>query len=292
MLKERARILHAAIFSLDLLLIAAAFLVAYWLRDGALPALLPRAFSTPLYPLADYLPLLPLALIIWGLLMLSSGQYRSHRTVPILEEATAILRVTVTGAVVFTLIIFALRLDAKLLADDQISRSWIFLFPLLVFLFLVAEKLAVRVTARYVRVYGLNYRTVLIVGTNRTAREIADSFHHHRYWGFKILGFVASNGDEPPCQRAAGRSAGPRHHRRPAADRRRPPGGRRHLRRRPPRPRPDGGAVPESARAGHPHPLRDEPVPSHPGADSARRARRHAAPHLLHHPHQPAPAAR
>jgi exopolysaccharide biosynthesis polyprenyl glycosylphosphotransferase len=197
MLKERARILHAAIISLDLLLVAAAFLVAYWLRDEVLPALLPRAFSTPLYPLEDYLPLLPLALAIWGALMLSSGRYRSHRTVPILEEATSILRVTVTGAVIFTLTIFALRLDAKLLADDQISRLWIFLFPVLAFAFIVAEKLALRITARYVRAHGLNYRTVLIVGINHTAREIADSYHHHRYWGFRLLGFIANGGEEP-----------------------------------------------------------------------------------------------
>jgi exopolysaccharide biosynthesis polyprenyl glycosylphosphotransferase len=197
MLKERARILTAAIFTLDLTLIAAAFLLAWWLRDAVLPALAPAAFTSPLYPLGDYLPLLPLALAIWGVLLLSSGQYRSHRTVPILEEATAVLRISVTGAVVFTLTIFALRLDAKLLADDQISRSWIFLFPILAFLLLLAEKLAVRLTARYVRLHGLNYRTVLIVGTNRTALEIADSFHHHRFWGFKILGFVAGGADGP-----------------------------------------------------------------------------------------------
>ena len=34
-------------------------------------------------------------------------------------------------------------------------------------LFLVMEKIAVRVMARYVRLKGLNYRTILIVGTDR-----------------------------------------------------------------------------------------------------------------------------
>ena len=38
MLKERARILAVAIFSLDLALVSAAFLCAYWLRDSVLPA--------------------------------------------------------------------------------------------------------------------------------------------------------------------------------------------------------------------------------------------------------------
>src|SRR5437764_12037320 len=103
MLKERARILAVAIFSLDLSLVTAAFLCAYGLRDAVLPRMAPETFPNRLYSLADYLPLLPLALIIWGGLLLSSGRYRSHRTVPLLDEAWAIVRVCVSGAILFPL---------------------------------------------------------------------------------------------------------------------------------------------------------------------------------------------
>jgi exopolysaccharide biosynthesis polyprenyl glycosylphosphotransferase len=190
MLKERARILAVAIFSLDLLLISAAFLCAYGLRDVVLPRMAPGTFPSRLYSLPDYLPMLPLALAIWGGLLLSSGRYRSHRTVPLLDEAWAILRVCVTGAILFTLALYLTRWDERLLADDRISRFWSLLFAGLSCLFLLTEKLALRMTSRYVRAHGFNNRTVLIVGTNDAALRIAESIHGHRFWGYRILGFI------------------------------------------------------------------------------------------------------
>ena len=196
MLKERARILSVAIFTLDLALVSAAFLCAHGLRDSVLPRLAPGTFPSRLYSLADYLPLLPLALVIWGGLLLSSGRYRSHRTVPLLDEAWAIIRVCASGAIIFTLALYLTRLDERLLGDDRISRFWALLFAVFSCLFLLTEKLALRLTSRYVRSHGFNYRTVLVVGTGPTALRIADSVHGHRFWGFRILGFIR-NGHPP-----------------------------------------------------------------------------------------------
>ena len=190
MLKERARILSVSIFSLDLLLVSAAFLCAYAVRDAVLPRLAPETFHSRLYSLQEYLPLLPLALAIWGVLLLSSGRYRSHRTVPLLDEAWAIIRVSVSGAILFTLALYVSRWDERLLSDDRISRFWALLFAVFSCLFLLTEKLALRMTSRYVRSHGFNYRTVLIVGTSPAALRIADSIHGHRFWGFRILGFI------------------------------------------------------------------------------------------------------
>ncbi|HET6343786.1 MAG TPA: sugar transferase, partial [Myxococcota bacterium] len=55
---------------------------------------------------------------------------------------------------------------------------------------------ALRLTSRYVRSHGFNYRTVLIVGTGPAALRIAESIHGHRFWGFRILGFIR-NGSTP-----------------------------------------------------------------------------------------------
>src|SRR6185369_12625890 len=189
MLKERARILAVVIFLLDLSLITGAFLLAFALRSAVLPRLAPGTFHSPLHPVWTYLPLLPLALAIWGALLLTSGRYRSHRTVPLIDEAWAIVRVCTTGAVLFTLILYIGRLDDRLLVGDRISRFWVFLFALLSCLLLLTEKIAIRMTSRYVRVHGFNYRTVLVVGTNQTALEIAESIFGHRFWGYRILGF-------------------------------------------------------------------------------------------------------
>jgi exopolysaccharide biosynthesis polyprenyl glycosylphosphotransferase len=196
MLKERARILAASIFLLDLSLVAVAFLLAFSLRSWILPRVAPQAFPSNFYPLTAYLPLLPMALAIWGALLLLSGRYRSHRTVPLLDEAWAILRVCVTGTVVFTLALYIFRIDVRLLGNDQVSRSWVLLLGVFACLLLLCEKLFLRISSRYVRTRGFNYRTVLIVGTNSAALKIADSIHGHRFWGYRILGFVV-NGHTP-----------------------------------------------------------------------------------------------
>ena len=196
MLKERARILAASIFLLDLALVAAAFLLAFSLRSWILPRLVPQAFPARLYPLTAYLPLLPLALVIWGVLLLLSGRYRSHRTVPLLDESWAVLRVCASGTILFTLALYLLRIDVRLLGNDQISRAWVLLFGIFASLLLLCEKLCLRISSRYVRSRGFNYRTVLIVGTNAAALKIADSIHGHRFWGYRILGFIV-NGHTP-----------------------------------------------------------------------------------------------
>jgi len=194
MLKERARIIAASVFALDLTLVTLAFLGAYWLRSSALPALLPGRFPQPLYPLAEYIPFLPLALVIWGALLLRTRRYRSHRTVPIVEEAWAIVRICVTGTVIFALLLYTLRIDELLLDDDRISRLWIVLFAVLACLLLLTEKLALRITSRYVRTRGYNYRTVLLVGRNNASRELAHALGEHSWWGYRVAGFVV-NGD-------------------------------------------------------------------------------------------------
>jgi exopolysaccharide biosynthesis polyprenyl glycosylphosphotransferase len=203
MLKERARFLTTSIFLLDLVLVAAAFFFAYWVRDSLLPLLAPQVFPVRFYPLSNYLPLLPLVTALWGALLLSSGQYRSHRTVPLLDEAWEIIRVCALGTVILTLIIFALRLGPRLLGNDDVSRSFILLFGVSSFLLLLAEKLALRLTSRYVRERGLNYRTVLIAGTGPTALRIADSIADHRFWGYRILGLVENGEPAPEEVRAA-----------------------------------------------------------------------------------------
>ena len=191
MLKERARLLSISIFSLDLLLVVLAFLSAYGVRARILPALFPDFFFSPFYPLSTYLPLLPLVLLIWGVLLLSSDCYRSHRTVSLLEEAWDIFKVCTSGLAALALTIYSLRLDERFLQDDQFSRLWVLLVSVFACVFLLTEKLALRTLSRYVRSSGFNYRTVLIVGTNHSALSMAESIRMHRYWGFKILGFVA-----------------------------------------------------------------------------------------------------
>ena len=195
MLKQQARLVAFSVFCLDLALVAAAFALAHLGRARFLPLVSGSLVSGSFYPFERYLPLMPVALGIWALVLWSSGRYRSHRTVPLLAEATAVVKSVVTSSVLFLLAVWAFRLDERLLDDDHLSRAWIALFAALALVLLLGEKLALRVTSRYVRGRGLNYRTVLVVGTDDSARALAESLRVHRYWGYRIAGFV---GDDPP----------------------------------------------------------------------------------------------
>ena len=165
--------------------------MAFWLRSQVFPSL--GWSATTLYPLEQYLPLLPITLVIWWFLLYRSTLYRSQRTVSLQQEAREILRLSIASALLLVLVIYALRLDDRLLGGDKISRAWIFLLYFLTTVLLLARTVAVRALARYAREKGYNYRTVVIVGTGATAARVADLVEQHGYWGLRILGLIAES---------------------------------------------------------------------------------------------------
>lgn len=184
MLKQKARLVARVVYLVDLALTSAAFFIAFFIRDLILPHINPQHFPTGLFPLAEYLKIYPLVLIIWSVLLFTYHSYHSHRTMPVTTEAINTVRVVVIGNILLATI-------AYLIPMRQLSRVWFILFGVLSAIFLVTEKILLRVIARYVRAKGLNYRTILIVGTGRRALEIARMVVGHKYWGYKLLGFVS-----------------------------------------------------------------------------------------------------
>jgi exopolysaccharide biosynthesis polyprenyl glycosylphosphotransferase len=184
MLRQKATLIARIVYFVDLALTTLAFFTAFYLRNLVFPLLAPETFPTGLFPLQEYLKVYPLVLIIWSVLLFTYHSYHSHRTVPVTREALTILRVVMVGNVILATLAYLLPLR-------QLSRAWFILFGIFSALFLVLEKIALRVIARYVRAKGLNYRTILIVGTGRRAIEVARSIEGHKFWGYKILGFVS-----------------------------------------------------------------------------------------------------
>jgi exopolysaccharide biosynthesis polyprenyl glycosylphosphotransferase len=184
MLKQQARLVARAVYLVDLALTSGAFFAAFFIRDVMLPWIAPQHFPTGLFPLSEYLKVYPFVLVIWSVLLFSYHSYHSHRTIPLTKETITILRVVAVGNLLLATLAYLLPLR-------QLSRVWFVLFVVLSTILLVAEKILLRVLARYVRSKGLNYRTVLIVGTGRRALDVAKMIVNHKYWGYKILGFVS-----------------------------------------------------------------------------------------------------
>jgi exopolysaccharide biosynthesis polyprenyl glycosylphosphotransferase len=187
-LKERAKVVAYWVWTTDLVLTTFAFLLAWWLRSHIAPRLAPSIFPTELYPLSRYLGLLPLVLAIWTLLLITLEAYTSRRTVALASEVWQVVRVVVAGTLILAAAGWLLRLDF-------VSRPFLVLFATLDLLFLITAKLMLRLTARRVRRRGYNYRTLLIVGINPRAEEVAGIIADHPHWGLKLIGFVSPNGE-------------------------------------------------------------------------------------------------
>src|SRR5436189_5656427 len=184
MLRQKWRLIARVVYLADLALTSLAFFAAFFLRDEVLPLISPDRFPTGLFPLRDYLKIYPVVLIIWSVLLFTYHSYHSHRTVPLRKEMLTVFRVVIVGNVLLATLAYLLPLR-------QLSRAWFVLFGLLSAVLIVIEKIFLRLMARYVRAKGLNYRTILIVGTGRRAIELASMVEEHKYWGYKILGFVS-----------------------------------------------------------------------------------------------------
>jgi exopolysaccharide biosynthesis polyprenyl glycosylphosphotransferase len=184
MLKQKARLVARIVYLVDLALTSAAFFAAFFIRDVVIPHIDPQHFPTGLFPLAEYLKIFPLILIIWSVLFFTYHSYHSHRTIPVTTEALTTVRVVVVGNILLATVAYLIPLR-------QLSRVWFVLFGVISAILLVLEKILVRVIARYIRSKGLNYRTILIVGTGRRATDLAKVIVGHKFWGFKLLGFVS-----------------------------------------------------------------------------------------------------
>jgi exopolysaccharide biosynthesis polyprenyl glycosylphosphotransferase len=189
-LKERARLVAYWMWTADLVLTTLAFLLAWWIRSALGPRLLPSLFPTELYPLTRYLGLLPFVLVIWTVLLVTREAYTSRRTVSLHREGWQVVQVVTIGTL-------TLAASGWLLRLEFVSRPFLILFAVLDLAFLLTAKLVIRLLARNVRQRGYNYRELLIVGINHRSEEIARIILEHPYWGLKLVGFVAPNGEAP-----------------------------------------------------------------------------------------------
>ncbi len=184
MLRQRARVVSTTLFAADLVAVAAAFFFAYGLR-----ARFPSAFLRAAAPLSAYLPLVAVALVAWSVGGGLAQFYRSRRVRPVSLDLLRVASVACTvGAATFAGA-FALRLL-------DVSRVFVGLFTLLVFLGTTGVRVAAWLVVRSARRRGQGLRTVAIVGSGEAAEEVGQTIARHSEWGLVVAGYVDA-GSEP-----------------------------------------------------------------------------------------------
>jgi exopolysaccharide biosynthesis polyprenyl glycosylphosphotransferase len=178
MLRERINLFRRLNIAADLIVTAASFFLAYYLR---------RDFADHLEdigPVSDYLWILLIVLPIWWLLLSLHGAYYSQRTTPIMSLIWMVLQVVFWGGIILFAALYAFK-------SFLVSRWFVGAFLVTNAVLLSLEKTALMSWLHYIRRKGYNFRTVLIVGIGDRLKEIKHKIDQHPNWGMKVIGFVA-----------------------------------------------------------------------------------------------------
>ena len=194
MLKEQSQTLQRALFVADLVAIAAAWMVAFYIRfrlldvnSGssveALTRIIPLTVGPGEVPFAAYLRFLPGVLILWGAIFLLSGLYQTRRAQRLTLVVFAVARAVFLGLVASVAATFFYR-------TFSFSRVHMLLFGVISSVLLVGMRITIYVALRRARQQGRNVRRVLIVGAGEAGKRLATAFQNYPWMGIDVVGFL------------------------------------------------------------------------------------------------------
>jgi Undecaprenyl-phosphate glucose phosphotransferase len=185
-LKAYSRLLEQLMLVGDLVLVAACWLLAYWLRFH-LPG--PPLPYQDVPPLGDYLLMLLPILVVWAVAFRAFGLYRPRRIGSHLSEAADVAKASTVGALVLVAV-----MTFFFHAYDY-SRVVIVYFWLLSIGVVWFSRAAFREVLRFARRRGYNLRYALVVGGGELAATVVQRMQGRPDVGIRVLGVVGDDRD-------------------------------------------------------------------------------------------------
>jgi exopolysaccharide biosynthesis polyprenyl glycosylphosphotransferase len=182
MIREKVHTFGIAHALMDLALTVLAFLAAYALRKALLPADL-RDFMS----LARIGWMLYLIVPVWFLLLQYEQAYFTFEQRSLATICYRAAKAVLEGLGILFAAIFFRRAFAQ-------SRLFILLFGLIDTALVVGLRLLIFRLRSYLYSRGVNFHSVLIVGTDERARKVAELLKERSQWGFHVAGFVRPAG--------------------------------------------------------------------------------------------------
>lgn len=180
MLKRYHHIVAIVFRTLDVLLIASAWLASYWLRFYY-PII---EVSKGLPPFRQYATLTPLIVALWLAVFAALKVYQSQRMLRRTAEIQLLLRAHATALLLFVALTY-------FISEYRYSRAVILYFGVLGAIALIVMRLIVRNTLRALRRRGRNQRAVLIVGSGPSAVTLMQRLERFPELGLRVCGIVA-----------------------------------------------------------------------------------------------------
>jgi Undecaprenyl-phosphate glucose phosphotransferase len=179
MIKRRSQILSGWFRVWDLILTAAAWVGAYYVRFDS--GWIPMTKRPP-----DVLLCwrnLPLVVLLAALAYHLTGQYTIHRLRRFREEVVCVLK----GTGLLSLLVMA---TTFWLQDHYESRATMVVFCVLLAGSILTARRASWTAVRFLRSQGYNQTHAVVIGTGRVARKTARLLRQGSWMGIKNLGFV------------------------------------------------------------------------------------------------------
>jgi Undecaprenyl-phosphate glucose phosphotransferase len=186
-LKQHHQLFQGLFFFADMVVVSAAWVLAYYLRFewGPIPA--PK--GTP--PMANYLPMVLFVWVIWGVTLRLFGLYHVTRGTQAMHEVIRVAQASTLSVLVFMSVAFLFWEK-----DYSFSRGVFFYFWVLAVVMLVVERMLLRQVLAIFRARGYNQRHVLIIGSGDLAQGVARKIAEHPGLGFTIRGFVGERAED------------------------------------------------------------------------------------------------
>ncbi|MGH7859621.1 MAG: undecaprenyl-phosphate glucose phosphotransferase, partial [Candidatus Binatia bacterium] len=179
MLKQHNQVFQGLFLLCDMLVVSAAWLLAYYVRFEWGP--IPAPLGTP--PLTNYMPILIFVWVIWPTVLRLFGLYHVSRGTQLIRETVRVVQAASLAALITMAVAF-------LFWEKQysFSRGVFVYFWLIASALVVAERVLLRRVLEGFRARGYNLRHVLVIGSGELAHSVARKMREHPGLGFQIRG--------------------------------------------------------------------------------------------------------
>lgn len=180
MLKKHNQVFVTLLFVSDLCFVALAWVIAYLLRFEA--GLTDVTKEVPSW--SQHLPLLILAILVFGSVFHLMGIYRPKRLSSVPKELVEIIRATTVCILIFVFLTYFFK-------EYRYSRLTIGYFWALSIVFVSLSRMFSRRFLKTLRRRGYNLRFAIIVGEGELGQTFFRSLKGHPELGLKVVGFMS-----------------------------------------------------------------------------------------------------
>lgn len=187
MLKQKRQLFEYLFMVADLVVVSAAWVIAYWLR-----------FMTDLVPVDKGVPefeyysaMLVFIWLIWAFVFRRMGLYRPMRGVRRTRELWVLVNANALAILLLISLTYLFREKSV-----QFSRLVFVYFWGLATLLTVCERTVLRFVLRELRRKGYNLRYMLVVGAGKVAADIVSRVRLHQELGIQLLGCLSKDGEQ------------------------------------------------------------------------------------------------